>query len=474
MRNVTMWLRGWTRKFRHLVAAFALLTGLVGIPAVMLVVSATPAAAAAQVNTYSWQSAPCSWTGATTGKCVNQADPSNQNDWYDWGVKTCPSGDGYCQAANEINGYYQYDQWGYQFRNCTSYVAEKISQEFGGRSVAGWGEAGDWATAAQEKQHGGYHLDSSPEVGDIAVWSDSAAPPYGHVAYVYAVSNGVASLDEYNEAETGAFTSSYTSANHYGGAPTSYIHMGIPVTSGGSPILTSSNSLQTPDGYIHVFTGNSTGSVWETWFGNGHSPTSDLLGTPTGSPITSISSMYTSDGYIHVFAGMQSGDIYEFYFGNGNPPKWDLLGNPDGQPITSVSSMQTSDGYIHVFSSTKNGYVWETYFGNGNAPKTDQLANLSGSEVAAITSLQTTDGYIHVFSGNVTGSIWETWFGNGHSPTSDLLGTPDGSAITSVTSMQTSDGYIHVFSTTADGYVWETYFGNGNAPKTDQLANLSG
>jgi len=79
-----------------------------------------------------------------------------------------------------------------------------------------------------------------------------------------------------------------------------------------------------------VFSGNATGSVWETWFGNGHSPTSDLLGTP------------------------------------------------DGSAITSVSSMHTSDGYVHVFSSTADGYVWETYFGNGNAPKTDQLANLSG------------------------------------------------------------------------------------------------
>jgi len=34
---------------------------------------------------------------------------------------------------------------------------------------------------------------------------------------------------------------------------------------------TAITSLQPSDGYIHVFSGNVTGSVWETWFGNGHS-----------------------------------------------------------------------------------------------------------------------------------------------------------------------------------------------------------
>src|ERR1022692_1913094 len=108
------------------------------------------------------------------------------------GVTSCPPGDTYCSAT--INGYIQYDQWGYEFRNSTSYVAQKISQEFAGRNVAGWGNAGNWKKAAL---NAGYHTDSSPQAGDIAVWSTWAVPPDGQAAYVYAVSaKGVASFDE--------------------------------------------------------------------------------------------------------------------------------------------------------------------------------------------------------------------------------------------------------------------------------------
>ncbi len=245
MRTVITFQPGWPGKSHRMLMALALAVVLVGGSAFLTVASATQAAEAAQVDTYSWPSAPCAWNGETTGTCSG----------YDWGVKTCPPGDSYCTAGNEINGYYQYDKWGYGFRNCTSYVAEKISQEFGGRSVAGWGNASNWVIAAQ---NAGYHLDTLPEVGDIAVWKATTGSSYGHVAYVYAVSNGVASFDEYNAAMTGAFTSSYTSANHFGGVPTSYIHMGTPADSGGGgrPLVWGVNSA----GAMYRYDG---GGKWE-------------------------------------------------------------------------------------------------------------------------------------------------------------------------------------------------------------------
>jgi hypothetical protein len=49
------------------------------------------------------------------------------------------------------------------------------------------------------------------------------------------VSNGVATFDEYNVAETGAYTGNYTSTDHPGGQvyPDWYIHMGTPADGGG-------------------------------------------------------------------------------------------------------------------------------------------------------------------------------------------------------------------------------------------------
>jgi YVTN family beta-propeller protein len=224
---------GWAGKLRRILTALALVTGLAGAPIALTLASAAPAGAA-DADTYSWPTAPCAWTGATTGKCVNTRSSRNTDYWFDWGVTSCPPGDTYCSAT--INGYIQYDQWGYEFRNSTSYVAQKISQEFAGRNVAGWGNAGNWKKAAL---NAGYHTDSSPQAGDIAVWNTSTVPPGGQVAYVYAVSGRTASFDEYNAAQTGAFTSTYTSATHPGGAPTWYIHMGTP---GLSPSPTTSPS----------------------------------------------------------------------------------------------------------------------------------------------------------------------------------------------------------------------------------------
>jgi len=130
---------------------------------------------------------------------------------------------------NSGTKYGEADPWVYYLRNCTSYVAEKVNQEFSGRNISGYGNAASWATSAEGA---GYLLDSSPEVGDIAVWGTEVGGGYGHVAYVYAVSGGVGSLDEYNVAGTGQFTSNRTTASGSAGPADWYVHMGTPTGTG--------------------------------------------------------------------------------------------------------------------------------------------------------------------------------------------------------------------------------------------------
>lgn len=178
-----------------------------------------PKAAYADSDTYSW-------SDATT---LDQAT-------YDWGYSTCPSTDATCKNYSSLNyvfngiTYGEADPWVYYLRNCTSYVAEKVNQEFNGRGISGWGNAATWATRAQSA---GYALDNSPQVGDIAVWGSEVGGGYGHVAYVYAASNGVGSLDEYNVAGTGQFSSNRTTASGSAGVADWYVHMGSPAGGGG-------------------------------------------------------------------------------------------------------------------------------------------------------------------------------------------------------------------------------------------------
>jgi surface antigen len=160
------------------------------------------------------------WAGATP------LDESTD----DYGYSTCPANDSGCKKFTYDKGgvvYGESDPWGYYLRNCTSYVAWKITQEFPSVKIGDWGNAENWAAALHKA---GYSYDSTPRVGDIAVWGKEVAGGYGHVAYVASVTKGIATFDEYNVAETGAFTDSYTSANHPGGPtkPDWYIHIGTP------------------------------------------------------------------------------------------------------------------------------------------------------------------------------------------------------------------------------------------------------
>jgi surface antigen len=113
-----------------------------------------------------------------------------------------------------------YSGRGYGYRNCTDYVAWKIQQVFGVTIPKNWGVALSWATSAGNTA--GYSIDPAPQVGDIAVWTSGA---FGHVAYVYGLSNGTPQLDEYNQQFDGNFRNDRVASANF------YIHVGtIPPT----------------------------------------------------------------------------------------------------------------------------------------------------------------------------------------------------------------------------------------------------
>ena len=121
-----------------------------------------------------------------------------------------------------MNTYYVLDKWGEGFRNCVSYTAWQSNQQFN-INTTNWGNGADWYNSATAA---GYTEDLTPQVGDIAQWDALDSNRYGHVAYVYAVTNGVASYAEYNYARDGSYLDTYTSTSQ--GAPTHWIHLGTP------------------------------------------------------------------------------------------------------------------------------------------------------------------------------------------------------------------------------------------------------
>ncbi len=104
-----------------------------------------------------------------------------------------------------INGSYG-DQWGFALRNCTSFVAWRLQEtngvtDFDNHMDGGhWGNAQDWDENARAL---GYLVDDVPAIGAVAQTDDGRV---GHVAWVSAVDGDTVTIEEYNHAGPGIYS----------------------------------------------------------------------------------------------------------------------------------------------------------------------------------------------------------------------------------------------------------------------------
>ena len=409
------------------------------------------------------------WANATT---LNEAT-------YDWGYSTCPPSDlgckNYSKLLYNLNGtiYGEADPWGYNLRNCTSYVAWKINQVFH-KDISGWGNASNWAKAAASTYHVYQPSSYTPQKGDIAQWYSPS--PWGHVAYVYDVNNGIANLAEYNAGENnqwGNFSSNRTTAKTPGnaGTPDNYIHIGnIPstpsaVSRSGSNMAVfyndgrgnlvdyswnsstgwSSQYWADPDGILGqpavVSRTSDTMDVFYTtgqhklihkgWWANTGWVYFDVLlsGDVAGDP-TAIARNW---GNIQVFYRTMAGEIKSIYWTssggwNNNPQNLYPSGaNTDPYAVTrSSDSMEvffgnTNGNIVHLgWSST---YGWVTQSWGTNSPvknKPTAIVRNSGGDMSS---------YYQMNNGNVGEEAWDWQYGwSGQYWTAQLAGSPSATA----------------------------------------------
>lgn len=131
---------------------------------------------------------------------------------YDWGypANACPANDPKCTrkiaGANTFLNGKQYgvsDPWGYEFKNCTSYVAWRVAYLGHGVTVPdNLGNGGQWYTNAPASEQS-----LIPQKWDAAVEPPSSKHIFGHVAFVESVNsvdssnpgNDNITVSEYNE-----------------------------------------------------------------------------------------------------------------------------------------------------------------------------------------------------------------------------------------------------------------------------------
>jgi surface antigen len=155
---------------------------------------------------YPYAAAVCKFGAAGGPHCAN---PSNSTDTYDWGYAGTPG-----------SPFRPSDQWGYEYRNCTSYVAWRLDRAgVGARLFTDLGNASQWLSSVAGER--GVVVNMIPSPGAVAVWAASGG--VGHVAWVDSTRSGAAgvtvTVSDYNYGGTGTFATHVVTT-----PPSGYIH----------------------------------------------------------------------------------------------------------------------------------------------------------------------------------------------------------------------------------------------------------
>ncbi|HFH1957554.1 TPA: choline binding-anchored murein hydrolase CbpD [Streptococcus pneumoniae] len=131
---------------------------------------------------------------------------------YSRGNGSIARGDDY--PAYYKNGSQEIDQWRMYSRQCTSFVAFRLSNVNGFEIPAAYGNANEWGHRARRE---GYRVDNTPTICSIT-WS--TAGTYGHVAWVSNVMGDQIEIEEYNYGYTESYNKRVIKAN----TMTGFIH----------------------------------------------------------------------------------------------------------------------------------------------------------------------------------------------------------------------------------------------------------
>jgi surface antigen len=109
------------------------------------------------------------------------------------------------------------DRWGYEYRNCTSYVAWRLAAaDVNAKLFRDLGNAAQWLGAVRGEA--GVVINHTPSADAVAVWEYGA---YGHVAWVDSVRRGTVTVSDYNYGGTGAYAERRLGRTN---GPVAYIH----------------------------------------------------------------------------------------------------------------------------------------------------------------------------------------------------------------------------------------------------------
>ena len=437
--------RAWLRR-----ALFAALISGIAVTAVIACPRALVGAVAAPTLGYPWVGA----------KELNAANG-------DFGYKECPSTDPECKRLiKKVGGisYGEADPYGYNLRNCTSYVAWKLHSLGVPPSLfEKLHNGGQWAENADRV--GRVQVDDKPATGAAAVRVGSI----GHVAFVRSVDNqhGTITVEEYNrhlDGKGGTWTGKPSDRDF-----SMFVHFERFERRASSWRYLTHSSFKSDfngDGKSDVFA--TSGNKWlVSYGGTSHWKTINGSGMP---PARMFIGDFNGDGKSDVFA--TSGNKWLVSYGGTS--HWKTINGSGMPPARMFIGDFNGDGKSDVFATSGNKWLvsyggtshWKTINGSGMPPARMFIGDFNGDGKSDVFA---TSGNKWLVSYGGT-SHWKTINGSGMPPARMFIGDFNG------------DGKSDVFATSGNKWLvsyggtshWKTINGSGMPPARMFIGDFNG
>lgn len=150
---------------------------------------------------------------------------------------------------NAARPYKEIDPWRLYKRECTSFVAYRLSSVNQFELPPAYGDAGQWGYRAQRE---GYRVDLTPARGAVVWYAPGAMGAYGHVAWVANVYGDKIEIEDYNSDNRGRYSTRLIDRTSVSG----YIHFKDLTASSGtvSQPVSYPSTAELPESGTYTFT----------------------------------------------------------------------------------------------------------------------------------------------------------------------------------------------------------------------------
>jgi len=349
---------------------------------------------------------------------------------------------------NTVNGVVSGEEW-----QCVELVNRLYLTK--GWTTATWagngGQLYDNAPGSLTKELNGSITYLNP--GDTLVLQDSGA---GHAAIINTFNGTTGAIQIASQNTNVVYDSTFSLSNKTLSSTGwgTYSIKGVVHHSATTTISATATSSQiTPDGVQHLFTGDSSGNVYDISWGNG-APLTQWRVASLGASVTAMSSQVVN-GVINVYAAVGK-TVQDIYWGNGTSLGSWQVGSFSSNVGTITS--QVVSGVQHVYSSV-GATLEDTFWGNGQSLTTWGVTTLSGPIVALTAQL--ISGVQQVDAATST-TVQNISWGNGQSLTVWGVDNVSGMTLTAVSSQMVA-GVQHVYAGTTANTVRDISWGNGQS-----------